>query len=428
MNQFNKLCCGRRRYDPDLARRVKPVTLEIYTKALAKLLEYLDECRLSPVGAESLDEALTHYKQDRALTKSNFIDAVAEVEFFCPRFKRQLVVSRAVLEGMQVHRPAKHKVPMTKHPAVLFACHFAHDRLPRLGAALVIQTASGTRPSEVLKLRPEHVLFHDFLKGPCATLRLGAQVGTKSGREETAPVHALEEPEAYELLCSLVAATPHGSPLFPFSFAFYNRKIRELSRQLNVGVECSGHSPRAGFASERVARRESRPDVQARGRWKTPSSFLIYVDVILAAQVEVDFKLKGLHAAAEHCLAHWQDYFFAEAFADGHGCEPGAITSSKEAIKHTRGSRWIAASAPAGKADCTVVEASSEAAALASRSRPVFQHGGPGAASSGQSSSQGIGGQGSSEQPATAVSHTAAPRRPSATAKTRVKPPYRKGA
>ena len=235
MVQFSKLCCGQRRFDPDLARRVKPVILEIYSKALAKLLEYLDECCLSPVGAESWDEALIQYKQDRALTKSNFTYAVVAVEFFFPRFKRQLVVSRAVLEGMQVHRPAKHKVPMTKPPAVLFACHFSHDRLPRLGAALVVQAASGTRPSEVLRLKPEDILFHDSLKGPTATMRLGSLVGTEAGREETAPIHAYEDPEALDLLCSLVASTPHGSLLFPFTYSFYNRKIERCQRNLIWG-------------------------------------------------------------------------------------------------------------------------------------------------------------------------------------------------
>ena len=111
MTQLSKLCYTRR-FDSDLERRVKPATLSIYKKALAKLPLFLDECHLRPEGAESWDEALVWCKQSRAISRGNFAFAVATVEFSFPRFKRQMIVSHAVLEGMQVSMPSV-KVPMT---------------------------------------------------------------------------------------------------------------------------------------------------------------------------------------------------------------------------------------------------------------------------------------------------------------------------
>jgi hypothetical protein len=180
------------------------------------------------------------------------------------------------------------------------------------------------------------VLFHESLKGPCATLRLGSVVGTKAGREQTATIFLSESREAFELLSMLVSATAPAGLLFPFSYSFYNRRIKEMNRRLNIGLDYSGHSPRAGFASERIANGEPKPEVQARGRWLTASSFNVYCDVTLAAQVEADFKFKDLQAAAEHCLQHLDDYFSAEGLAQHGGSH--SFSSAQKALQHTRGS------------------------------------------------------------------------------------------
>ena len=411
MTQLSKLCCTRR-FDPDLERRVKPATLSIYKKALAKLFLFLDECHLRPEGAESWDEALICYKQSRAISRGNFTFAVAAVEFFFPRFKRQMIVSRAVLEGMQVSKPSVHKVPMTKKPAILYACHFSSDGEARLGAALIIQTASGTRPSEILRLKPENVLFHETLRGPAATLRLGAMVSTKARREQTAPVYFSEDPEAYELLCSLCATTPIGSMLFPFSYAYYNSRIQQLSKQLKVGVLFSGHSPRAGFASERIARGEDRGEVQTRGRWLTTSSFQIYVDITLAAQVDTEFKLRGLQQATDHCVAHWQTYFPAVALAHA-AVRTRPFTSSAQAVRHTRTStRRLSSTRPAAQADYTVPEVSAAGTAI------FRDH-----AAASQGTSQISGAQASQRFSAASGGHRAAAGQPTSAAKSRVRPP-----
>ena len=160
------------------------------------------------------------------------------------------MLCRAVSEGMAAERPTIHKAPLVKRPAALLGAHMASDGIPRMGIGVIVQVACGLRPSELLRLMPEHIMFHVTLHGPTATLRLGALVSTKANREETTYLRMSEDPEAFELLSRVCALTPYGSLLFPYAYAFYNRKIRELDRRTGMNVGYSGHSARAGFASE----------------------------------------------------------------------------------------------------------------------------------------------------------------------------------
>ena len=141
------------------------------------------------------------------------------------------------------------------------------------------------------------------------------RLSTKARREQVAFIYKSEDPHAYELLQRLVEVTPDNHRLFDFSYAAYHRFIRDTCDHFHIDVAFSGHGPRAGFASERIARGESASDVQRRGRWKVPSSFEIYVDVVLASQIDVSFKLSGLSEAITFTHAYLLDYFSVASLA-----------------------------------------------------------------------------------------------------------------
>ena len=100
--------------------------------------------------------------------------------FLFPRFKKRFVLTRAESEGLQSTVPISHKTPLRRGPARLFAAQGASEGRPRAGVALVIQQAVGLRPSELLRLFPEHIIFQSSLLGPLPVPIMVSVAGTKA--------------------------------------------------------------------------------------------------------------------------------------------------------------------------------------------------------------------------------------------------------
>ena len=324
------LACCQRRADSYRQFRVKPITVAIYKKSLADFTKWLDESGTVPAAAEQWDDAVVAFCKDRRWGPAKMTQLINGLELVFPRFRRCFHVSRAEAEGLQALTPIEHKVPLTRGPASLFAAHASAVGLFRIGIGIIVQQGAGLRPSELLGLLPEHVLEKSSLFGPSLCLRLGALVGTKARREQVAFIYSSEDPLAYELLTRAVSVTIAGSKLFPFTYAAYNSFLREATKHFCIDLDFTAHSLRAGFASERIARGENEVDVQRRGRWKVPASFSIYVDVILASQVEVQFAFRGLSEAMVFCNVHLLDYFPISLVACDHG------SKETKALRHAR--------------------------------------------------------------------------------------------
>ena len=306
---FSRVCCGPRRLDPDLAARIKPGTLESYRKHLVPLVHWLDSKSWEPVGFEEWDDCLVEYKNSRKLTRSQFDTTRAALEFFFPRFRKKLQYSMAVGDGITKQAVIRHKHPMIKSVSFLLGAQLASMGKPRQGCAIIISRAAGLRPSETVSLCPEHVMFASTNQNHSATLRLGAIVGTKAQREQTATVFQVEEPQAYEILARLVAVTPIGTRMFPFAYAQYNRSLQQAEQSLGLNIGYTPHGARAGFASERVAAGESPVEVQRKGRWKNQTSFEVYVDIVGAAQIATNLQLQGFSDKIAYCNVHVLDFF-----------------------------------------------------------------------------------------------------------------------
>jgi hypothetical protein len=165
-------------------------------------------------------------------------------------------------------------------------------------------------------------------------------VGTKVRREQSVTLREAEDPTVYELVIRVIMVTPAGGFLFPYCYHAYNRAFKDVEQALGLKVGFSPHSPRAGFASERLARGEPAAEIQRKGRWLMQSSFAVYADVITASQVSTALHFEGLHAAMVYCNAHILDYFSITALgAEVHGrARASSATEAPhqhEAIQHS---------------------------------------------------------------------------------------------
>jgi integrase len=331
-----KHCCYRRRLDPHFEKRVKPKTLEIYQKHLREFTTWVGENELSPDGAEAWDEALVEFKNAAFLSRSKFGMTIAAVEFFYPRFKRQLVYSHAVSQGLTAASPIQHKVPMIKSVGALFGAHFSCKGRPKMGVGLQLQISVGLRPSELLFLKKEHALLQTVGEDERIIIfRLGALVGTKARREQSVTLREAEDPSVYELVVRVIMVTHAGGFLFPYCYHAYNRAFKTVEFDLGLKVGFTPHSPRAGFASERIALGEPEAQVQRKGRWYMASSFAVYADVVTASQVSTTLHFEGLRDALVYCNAHILEYFSLAALeAEVHGRARTAAASSLAQAPH----------------------------------------------------------------------------------------------
>ena len=117
-------------------------------------------------------------------------------------------------------------------------------------------------------------------------LSLGTPSGMKVKYEQYAILRASEFPNEFHIMTILKACTDDDQRLFPYSIEFYRRALSNIGREkLGVALGITPHSPRAGFATERIARGVSFVQTQEDGRWKSASSFRTYIDVVGALHV-----------------------------------------------------------------------------------------------------------------------------------------------
>lgn len=304
------VCSCVKRLHPDLRHRVNAETLMKYQKAVESFTTYLHrQPDLTVHSAEDLDFLIMEYRTEMDLTRSQHVLVVAAVEFFLPYAKGKLVICREALKGRTTAEPTKHTTPLTTELAVLFGAYMASIGKPLVGAAMIVQQATGLRPSELLSLQKDHA----YVPPDCTqaiTLRLGAVVSTKVKREQFVLVRRGSQSLAYALLCKLHAGAADGARLFPFGYSFYNNAFKQCEQHYQLQLGFTAHSPRAGFATSQVIAGVPVKDIQAAGRWLCESSFQTYVDVVAAAHIRAQVHAKQLEATF-----HWVNSRVGEYFA-----------------------------------------------------------------------------------------------------------------
>lgn len=303
------VCSCMRRLHPDLQNRVKESTLLGYKKHLDPFLAYLDQkCELQSLAAEDIDLLAMEYRTEFELTKSQHIQLCAALEFFLPSIKGRLVYTREAIKGRTCAEPINHTIPMSYEIAYLFAAFHCSRGHERLGAALLVQMATGLRPSELLGICCAHV-FVPLNFREAINIRLGSTYSTKVKREQFVQVFASAFPLAYKLLRWLVAATKDGEKLFPFSYSTYNNSFGIAEMNYGLTLRLTAHSGRSGYATSRILRGDDPAQVQTAGRWRSDTSFRTYVDVAGSLHTKAQVEAHGLLIASQWCQDHIEDYF-----------------------------------------------------------------------------------------------------------------------
>ena len=137
--------------------KIKAGSLDRYRRATAPFCAWLHARGFNPSDADEVDDLVVEFKQDSALTKSQFEQLVAGIEFIWPRYKGKLCWSRAVIAGWSTAHESRHTTPLPRSLGKLVACHLACIGHERLGVGLLVQNSTGCRPSELLGLRWEDI-------------------------------------------------------------------------------------------------------------------------------------------------------------------------------------------------------------------------------------------------------------------------------
>ena len=284
-------------------------TIKKYEKSLESFTFYLHrQPEWSSFSSEDIDFLAMEYRTEMDLTKSQHITLVAALEFFIPYLKGKMILCREALKGRSNAEPTKHTVPLTTELALLFGAFMSSKDKQRVGAAMVVQQASGLRPSELLSLQQDHVYVPPDCTQPL-TLRLGAVVSTKVKREQFVLLSPYKQPLACALLRKLHAETLVGARLFPFGYSMYNNCFKqcEVHYQLHLGF--TAHSPRAGFATSQVIAGTPLKEIQAAGRWLCEASFQTYVDVVAAAHIKAQVGSSELDDTVQWVKSRLHLYF-----------------------------------------------------------------------------------------------------------------------
>jgi hypothetical protein len=342
---------GPRKLDAHQQHKINAVSLARYRHYCIPFVTWLRQFAMNPTSAEEFDDLLVEFKNcSKDMTKSKFETLVVAVEFIFPRFRGRLCWAHAVITGWSFSQEIKHTVPMTRGPATLIGVIISSAGFPRAGAAVIIQQARGLRPSELLALLPEHLLFshttaETMNKANSVTVRLGAKRGTKVKREQFVIYREAEVPIAYHLLLLLSQTTAISERLFPFSHWTYRRLILDAQSRLGIEVGYTPHSPRAGFATQAVESGLAFADIRSIGRWKSEDSFRIYVDIIGAKQIDMNLSIKGVQPMIEQAMQHVLDYFTASALqskvrhaGEGISPRPGRSLDSSRSVSRASSS------------------------------------------------------------------------------------------
>ena len=210
----------------------------------------------------------------------------------------------------------RHTVPLGKGVAKLIMVHFASWGYLRLGIGVILQTETGLRPSELLRLRPEDFLFPEEEGSNLRVRPLRIGLGIRGGTKVKRAQFVLLDKRCWRLvrvLRVLKLSTPQGLLVFPESYSTFRLLLRRVEAQLGLSVGWTPHSGRAGYASDSRAEGVPFEEVREQGRWQSDSSLRRYLDIVGASSIGVSLRAAGLAKALEVLATRWTEWVDIEA-------------------------------------------------------------------------------------------------------------------
>ena len=297
------------RLDAHHASKVQASTHKRYRQRVGAFCSWLIQNSYYPDTPIQFDDMIMEWKVDTNPSKADFENLLAAVEFVLPRIKGKLQISRACAAGWaRVHR-ARHTVPCTRQLAHLLACHLCAAGRHRLAVGLLVQQELGLRPNEMLCLLAGDVSLPEDQPGSRgaarAVLGLGLRTGTKAKRPQAA---VLRDGRLIGLMRWLKANLEPHQPLVPENYEQYRRALKSAEARVGLTVGITPHSPRAGFATDRMAEGWSFVEIREGGRWVADNSLRTYLDIVASASIALDLRLSGLNNAIVFSIAHLMEY------------------------------------------------------------------------------------------------------------------------
>ena len=118
----------------------------------------------------------------------------------------------------------------------------------------------------------------------------------------------LDEPAVLVLEAFARSTPPEVKLTSVTTYAVYAGHLRRAAAALGLGwVKWTPHSARAGFATERRLRGDAFSQIKEDGRWKSDSSFRVYLDEATAMSLKQ--QLSGIATTAE-----WLEGDFARRY------------------------------------------------------------------------------------------------------------------
>jgi hypothetical protein len=282
---------GQRQIDQHVFAAMKSSSKGGYRLALGSFLLYLTYYNLIPETPTEVDDYLLEWKADncwlgRVLgakqpNKNTFEKAIAAIHKAVPACKGQLHGAYEVMKAWRVVLRPHHHVPMSKPWALLIGAWLGDNGYAREGALLILQYYQALRPSEAIQLFGEGLVSpedYPFSEG-AGMILLGQRAGTKLGRPQCSLVR---EPIPLAILRWFRATTAKGRRLSAVSnLNQWNRLLTLACVALNlVQMGWTGHSPRAGRASDLTLLGRPFLEIRELGRWTSDSSLRHYLDLM----------------------------------------------------------------------------------------------------------------------------------------------------
>ena len=287
------------RFEPLLFLGLQKRTVKTYQKEIKDFLKWLADNRREPRRAEEFDDCLFAYFQNPdtgtwRISRSKAEHLVAAIERVLPRFKGRLSYTRQLLRDWSKHSPSQHTTPEPWHVALAIGQWFGLQGMARLGALHVLQSCTGLRPSELLNLKQSDLRPYWLNAGHGqarkSLISLGIRRTTKLGRKQWVTVDADEDSIGTLLITIFYLCTKAGGWLWSVrTVGEYNKLLHWAARSLNLqGLGITGHAARAGWATRLRSSGLAFEEVRERGRWTHDKSLRTYLDVVGAANLEVE--------------------------------------------------------------------------------------------------------------------------------------------
>jgi len=267
-------------YDEELMTGIKNSTKETYLRTLGEFYAFLSQGGYTVLTAQDLDASLVDWWVADTTRHVGALERVlASVERVLPQVKHRLPYARAHLARARANQPVNHTVPLMLPWAVTMALDIAYSGRPRVAGLLLLQSALGLRPSEVLNLIADDLVLGTDQDVPMVLLGRWTR-GTKAGRPQYALGNITIFPWVAALMDRFKRTTPGKAKLSSVALVSdYSRIISQSSARVGYDPPATAHGPRSGWATLLRQRGVLFSEIQELGRWADPATLRIYIDV-----------------------------------------------------------------------------------------------------------------------------------------------------